>query len=131
MTATNAVIGSQDINFQDQDWQPSEVDNEATMQLCAIGSLCNAADFDAADTKKPVAERRIFGDATDQAVLRLTEQFRERSSAYLRQCWRMVYELPFDSKNKFMVRCYTNVDKDALRQTLSSDEVAKFTNTDL
>lgn len=43
----------------------------AIQQLRALGGLCNAGEFDAATWHLPLKERKISGDATDQAVLRL------------------------------------------------------------
>lgn len=50
----------------------------------------------------PIHERKINGDATDQAVLRLSESL--GSVAQLRQDWKKIFEIAFNSKNKFMVR---------------------------
>jgi sodium/potassium-transporting ATPase subunit alpha len=50
----------------------------------------------------PIQERKINGDATDQAVLRLAESL--GSVSQLRKDWKKVFEISFNSKNKFMVR---------------------------
>lgn len=50
----------------------------------------------------PIHERKINGDATDQAVLRLSESL--GSVAQLRQDWKKIFEIAFNSKNKFMIR---------------------------
>ncbi|KAF2647322.1 calcium ATPase [Lophiostoma macrostomum CBS 122681] len=68
-----------------------------------LSGLCNAAEFDAATMHLPVAERKINGDATDQAVLRMSESL-GGSVAKLRGEWEKVFEIGFNSKNKFMVR---------------------------
>ena len=73
-------------------------------QLRALSGLCNAAEFDAAASKLPLHDRPIFGDATDQAILRLSETLGSVSA--LRQMARRVYELAFNSKNKFMIRVF-------------------------
>ncbi|TGJ78132.1 hypothetical protein E0Z10_g10631 [Xylaria hypoxylon] len=43
-------------------------------QVRAIAALCNAAEFDAATIDMPPEERQVFGDATDQAILRFSER---------------------------------------------------------
>lgn len=70
--------------------------------LRLLSGLCNAGEFDAATMHLPISERKINGDATDQAILRLSEGL--GSVAELRQTWKKVFEIAFNSKNKFMVR---------------------------
>ncbi|KAJ4990386.1 h k atpase alpha [Stagonosporopsis vannaccii] len=67
-----------------------------------LAGLCNSGEFDAATMHLPVAERKINGDATDQALLRLSESL--GSVAELRRDYKKVFEIAFNSKNKFMVR---------------------------
>ncbi|KAL6705838.1 hypothetical protein ACN47E_006298 [Coniothyrium glycines] len=74
-------------------------------QLRILGGLCNSGEFDAATMHLPIAERKINGDATDQAVLRLSESL--GSVAELRRDWKKVFEIAFNSKNKFMIRLMT------------------------
>jgi sodium/potassium-transporting ATPase subunit alpha len=71
-------------------------------QVRILGGLCNSGEFDAATMHLPVSERRINGDATDQAVLRLSESL--GSVAELRRDYKKVFEIAFNSKNKFMIR---------------------------
>lgn len=71
-------------------------------QLQMVSALCNAASFDASTDGLPVAERKINGDATDTAILRFSEQIaavQHEISNYDR-----VYDIPFNSKNKWMLR---------------------------
>lgn len=79
------------------------------LRLCA--GLCNSGEFDAATMNLPLAERKINGDATDQAVLRLSESL--GSVAELRRDWKKVFEIAFNSKNKFMVRMMSPVSQEA------------------
>ncbi|KAI1372551.1 Na,H/K antiporter P-type ATPase [Hypoxylon crocopeplum] len=97
-------------------------------QVRVIAGLCNVAEFDAATMDMPVEERRVFGDATDQAVLRFSERF--GSVHHLRQCWQKTYELAFNSKNKFMIRTFSLFRRDCLRVTLSEHEVDDFGTDD-
>lgn len=71
-------------------------------ELAQSGALCNAAEFDAATNNLPVAERRVLGDATDQAILRFAETLCSVSN--IRNKWQAVYRIPFNSKDKFMVQ---------------------------
>lgn len=91
----------------------SRNNNKALMHVRAAGSLCNAADFDPATVHLPVHQRKTHGDPTDSAVLRFCESLDpdDKGSGNdgkgvqgARNTGRIVYEVPFNSKNKFMVR---------------------------
>jgi sodium/potassium-transporting ATPase subunit alpha len=58
-----------------------------------------------------IAERKINGDATDQALLRLSESL--GSVAELRRDYKKVFEIAFNSKNKFMVRLVSPASQNA------------------
>ncbi|KAF2856696.1 Na/K ATPase-like protein alpha 1 subunit [Plenodomus tracheiphilus IPT5] len=88
---------------------PSGNRDEVINQVRILGGLCNSGEFDAATMNLPIAERKINGDATDQAVLRLSESL--GSVSELRREWKKVFEIAFNSKNKFMVRLMTPADQ--------------------
>jgi sodium/potassium-transporting ATPase subunit alpha len=71
-------------------------------ELRVLAALCNAGEFDASTLHAPLSERKIHGDATDQAILRLSETL--GSVSEVRKGWRKLFEIGFNSKNKFMVR---------------------------
>ena len=85
-------------------------------EISLLSGLCNSGEFDAATMHLPISERKINGDATDQAVLRLAESL--GSVAELRRDWKKVFEIAFNSKNKFMVRLMSLVS-----QAASNDKV--------
>lgn len=74
-------------------------------ELSTIGSVCNAGEFDVATINQPLEDRNVFGDATDQAILRFAESM--TSVAESRSRWRNVYRIPFNSRNKFMAQVVT------------------------
>jgi sodium/potassium-transporting ATPase subunit alpha len=80
-------------------------------ELRMLAGLCNSGEFDAATMHLPISERKINGDATDQAVLRLAESL--GSVAELRRDWKKVFEIAFNSKNKFMIRLMSPATQDA------------------
>lgn len=80
-------------------------------QIRILGGLCNSGEFDAATMHLPVSERTINGDATDQAVLRLSESL--GSVAELRRDYKKTFEIAFNSKNKFMIRLMTPANQPA------------------
>lgn len=96
--------------------------------LRSIAALCNAAEFDASTTHLPISARHVYGDATDQAVLRFSETLGPVDE--LREKWKKIYELPFNSKNKFMIRTFTAVDPDVVSLALSPDEASRFQRED-
>jgi len=70
-------------------------------QLQFIAGMCNAAQFDASTNGLPIAQRKINGDATDGAILRFAEELGSINTFALH--WKLVFDLPFNSKNKYMV----------------------------
>jgi len=96
----------------------------AVDQLRSIAGLCNSGEFDAATTSLPLHERKINGDATDQAVLRLSESLGPVSE--LRQMWKKTFELAFNSKNKYMIRTLALAEPEGLKLALPSTEAATF-----
>jgi sodium/potassium-transporting ATPase subunit alpha len=79
----------------------------AVRSLHKIARLCNGAKFTAEDASSPIEERAIKGDATDTAILRFAESLSSPSagfdSATLVASHEQVLEIPFNSKNKWML----------------------------
>ncbi|KAI1262637.1 hypothetical protein F5Y18DRAFT_396864 [Xylariaceae sp. FL1019] len=136
MTVTQCTIGTHTITARRAEDELSEseaasiagIKTTGVGQVRAISALCNAAEFDAATSHLPLDDRRIFGDATDQAVLRFSESL--GSVHHMRQCWNKTYELAFNSKNKFMIRTFSLYKSDCLEETLSEREARGFKSTD-
>ncbi|KAI9832078.1 MAG: hypothetical protein M1826_002406 [Phylliscum demangeonii] len=101
----------------------------AVQQLRALAGLCNAGEFDATTAALPLHERVINGDATDQAVLRFSETLGPVSS--LRLMWKKVFDMAFNSKNKFMIRVLAPVDAAGLAVALPVREAEDFADGDL
>lgn len=100
-------------------------------QLASLSALCNGAEMDAAQADIPVEKRNIFGDATDTAVLRFSEIVAQGNVNYFRSCWKKVFELAFNSKNKFMIRCFAIARHEALDRTLTNQDATGFRDNDL
>ncbi|OZJ01483.1 hypothetical protein BZG36_05714, partial [Bifiguratus adelaidae] len=72
--------------------------------------LCCGAVFDSnASPDIPVSERPINGDATDSAVLRLAESIGHAQP--IRDKHAEIFQIPFNSKNKWMLTMYENPDR--------------------
>ncbi|SLM35767.1 h k atpase alpha [Lasallia pustulata] len=98
--------------------------SSAIEQLRAVAGLCNAGEFDAASVHLPLDERKVNGDATDQAVLRFSELL--GSVAELRRMWKKRFDLAFNSKNKFMIRVFSLVETEGLQVALPPSDVSRF-----
>lgn len=81
---------------------PNDLPNASVGVLRDVAGLCNAAEFDASTLDRPLHLTKIYGDPTDQAILRLSQSLGPVSE--LREQWKKVFEIAFNSKNKFMVR---------------------------
>ena len=97
----------------------------AFKELGQAGALCNGAEFDAATKALDLSLRRVFGDATDSAILRFAESV--LSVAASRQKWKQIYRIPFNSKDKYMVHVaeqnVANTDTENLKE---SNEVVLY-----
>jgi sodium/potassium-transporting ATPase subunit alpha len=98
--------------------------NNAIDQLRTVAGLCNAGEFDASTMHLPLSERKINGDATDQAILRFSESLSPVSE--LREQWTRKFELAFNSKNKFMIRLFASATEAGLPSALPESELSKF-----
>ncbi|KAF4979231.1 hypothetical protein FZEAL_4514 [Fusarium zealandicum] len=103
--------------------------NNSISQLRSIAGLCNAGSFDVATMRLPLHERVIHGDATDQAILRFSESLGDVSE--LRRCWKVKYELAFNSKNKYMIKAFGMSHPGGISLALPSDIGSIFGHGDV
>lgn len=103
--------------------------NNSIVQLRLIAGLCNSGDFDASTMNLPLRDRKINGDATDQAILRFSESLGPVSE--LRNLWRSSFELAFNSRKKFMIKTLSLVEEDGLKYAFSNTDAATFTSEDM
>ncbi|GJN71859.1 hypothetical protein Purlil1_4966 [Purpureocillium lilacinum] len=135
MTLTDCSIGTNNMTVKDLQEKMASSEKAGALgpfgQLGALAALCNAAELDAAQADVSIDKRNIFGDATDTAVLRFSESLSAGNVGYFRGCWQRVFELAFNSKNKFMIRCFNISRREALQNTLHADAAASFSDSDL
>ncbi len=103
--------------------------NNSLDQLRAVAGLCNAGQFDVATMDRPIHDRVVHGDATDQSILRFSETLGPVSE--LRRDWQTKYQLAFNSKNKFMIQALGLVHPSGLAQALPADTAAIFQPNDM
>ncbi|KAK6222710.1 hypothetical protein LQW54_000891 [Pestalotiopsis sp. IQ-011] len=137
MTVTECTIGTSTVTTEDAEHQlgrkvtpdSAPTATSGISQMRALSALCNAAEFDAATNNLPVEQRRIYGDATDQAILRFSEKL--GSVSHMRQCWQKTFDLAFNSKNKYMIRAFSLFKNDCLAATLPQSEADAFKQGDI
>ncbi|KAF2399720.1 calcium ATPase [Trichodelitschia bisporula] len=108
MTVTDVLVDRQSLTanaatgLTSLEQPPNTAPVPALHLLATLSALCNAADFDPTTMHLPFSLRKIIGDATDTAILRLAESLSPVSA--LRDAWRRVFRIAFNSRNKFMVQ---------------------------
>ncbi|CDO77112.1 hypothetical protein BN946_scf184592.g8 [Trametes cinnabarina] len=117
-TLTVGKMSVQNVAFLDAEFQVDTVKQSysakdapsapaAFIALHQVARLCNSAKFDSATTHLPVEERHVKGDATDTAVLRFSEDLSIPSlglaSTSLLASYAKTFEIPFNSRNKWML----------------------------
>lgn len=83
--------------------------NQASVALHRAALLCNDASFDPTTIHLPIHERKIQGNATDTAVFRFAASGAAGDS--LKKTTQRIFEVPFNSKNKWMLALFQSDDK--------------------
>lgn len=123
MTVTDCFIGSEEMNpavARETIEDTKAALRPAVKQMRSLAGLCNAASFDVTTLNKPLAERIINGDATDQAVLRFSESLGPVGET--RSLWHKRFEIAFNSKNKFMIRMFTLAEPQGIDDALATND---------
>lgn len=121
-TLTENKMSVNSIGFVDKECTRidiSSIDQPAVFDELNKGmALCNDAFFDPSSDAVLPSERSVQGNATDAAVLRLSASL--PGSEEIKASFRRVYDIPFNSKNKFMLTVMrSNSDK----ATTTADEM--------
>lgn len=80
----------------------------AIQEMHRASSLCNDASFDPLSAHLPVLERNVHGNATDGSILKFAESVQE--GAGVRASFPKVYQIPFNSQNKWMLTLHRGPD---------------------
>ncbi|KAI8817013.1 calcium ATPase transmembrane domain M-containing protein [Fimicolochytrium jonesii] len=80
----------------------------AMSSLYAVATLGNGATFDQTTMELPIDERTVKGDATDAAILRFATAHPDAGS--LVASHQELFEIPFNSKNKWMMTVQRHLD---------------------
>jgi len=128
MTASDCCIGTKKMLPAEAIAGIAKLEDSAAAnmikQLRAVAAICNAGEFDVTTTNRPLPDRTILGDATDQAVLRFSESLGPVRET--RRLWRKRFDLSFNSKNKFMIRVNSLIEPGGLEDALPALEASSF-----
>lgn len=130
MVVTDYLVGSRTLVTAEAEKQglngssTESAQQTALKQMQVVGAVCNAGEFDAKTYHLPLQDRKIIGDATDQAVLRFSEMLGPVTQA--QSLWRKRFDLPFNSKSKFALRVLSAADSQAVSTTISRGEANGF-----
>ncbi|KAB5526436.1 cation-transporting ATPase pma1 [Coniochaeta sp. 2T2.1] len=90
----------------------SEKPSQSVAKLHLAGALCNDATFDPTSLNLPVSERIVQGNATDAAALRFFASADGDKFDGLQRTQSRVFQIPFNSKNKWMLTMFRVSDTD-------------------
>eukprot|EP01132_Coremiostelium_polycephalum_P002231 gene2231-2750_t len=105
---TTPDLVCQDLNYNsssnNNEGSPSTISN-AYNQIKYASILCNNSTWDANTMEKDISVRQINGDATDSAIFRFGHTLLNAnpSGIELDSSFHRLHDLPFNSKNKFMM----------------------------
>ncbi|KAG0166809.1 hypothetical protein DFQ30_006764 [Apophysomyces sp. BC1015] len=112
-------VACRDVIVRDGDEGTGSVSHQL-LHLQAASALCNGSTFDPETMDKEVHLRTTFGDATDSAILRFAETVNPNHTVKdVRAQAEKIFEIPFNSKNKWMLAVYRPLDQH-LANTLST-----------
>ncbi|KAJ1946349.1 hypothetical protein FBU59_002049, partial [Linderina macrospora] len=101
MTVVHAGFIDTDVSTDDLKTRFDTGKDVAVQRLYDTAALCNGSSFDPATMDKPIADRRVNGDATDSSILRFAEHLQPVAKAQGK--YSKLFEIPFNSKNKWML----------------------------
>ncbi|KAI0088963.1 calcium ATPase transmembrane domain M-containing protein [Irpex rosettiformis] len=113
-TLTMGKMSVQNIAFLDQEYAAEDIQKRLEIgdgstpptvkDLHMVARLCNGARFEEPSSEaESLEERAVKGDATDTAVLRFSESLPTLDSAALVDSHEKLFEIPFNSRNKWML----------------------------
>jgi len=129
MVVTDCAIGAVKMTAEEAGQKLGSMEGRAINQLRTVAGLCNAGQFDMATMDRPLQERVVHGDATDQAILRFSELL--GPVVELRRWWRTKYHLAFNSKNKYMIQVFGIANPEGLTVALPEGVAAIFQPGDM
>lgn len=102
---------------EDQSGASFDKSSDTWKSLARIAALCNRAVFKADQDHVPILKRECSGDASESALMKYVE-LSEGSVKEMREKYKKVAEIPFNSTNKYQVSVHENPDPDDKRHIL-------------
>ncbi|KAJ5902259.1 hypothetical protein N7495_002787 [Penicillium taxi] len=100
-------LGMVDWEFKTEDLVSDMESSEGLSNLLRASVLCNDAFFDTTTLSLPTHARKVNGNATDAAVLRLADSAGAAAPQNL-EPYERVHQIPFNSKNKWMLTMHVD-----------------------
>lgn len=116
MFVASAAVGTEGFNLTDAA-DPDFSRSVGLNQLVAACGLCNNASFEEEDKNAPIKQRKANGDATDIALLRFSTEYANQKYPNLQSTYSVSAEIPFNSKNKWMVKIIKPKEKEIHEET--------------
>jgi sodium/potassium-transporting ATPase subunit alpha len=114
MTVTDFLVGEKELSNSDLVKELRTISNQSEsaffpslVEFAKISGLCNDGEFDATTIHLPAEKRKVFGNITDQAILRFAEGIYPVHDARIE--WKTMFRMPFNSKSKFMIHVIERV----------------------
>ena len=125
-SSTNNQKSTTKLNKED-----NKKDTPAFKQLVALASLCNDATFAEDDengnkiinkNKIPICQRPANGDATDISLLKFSTEHLNGDENSIRDNFNVLFDIPFNSKNKWMMKVVMMKNLEKYNEQFSSNE---------
>ncbi|XP_070549083.1 sodium/potassium-transporting ATPase subunit alpha-3-like isoform X2 [Ptychodera flava] len=111
----NAIVEAD--TTEDQSGNAHDRSSDTWIALSRIAGLCNRSEFKAGQDGIPLLKRETTGDASESALMKCVE-LTVGSVKEMRQSYKKVAEIPFNSTNKYQVSVHENADKEDKRHLL-------------
>jgi sodium/potassium-transporting ATPase subunit alpha len=105
MSVAHIFCGQNLFEIGDETRKLHENQDKAFAEITRIAGLCNRAIFEESTINLPLQQRQIHGDASDRGILLFAEEYRRVNP--LRDSYTKKAEIPFNSKNKWMLNIWT------------------------
>ncbi|KAL0489076.1 sodium/potassium-transporting ATPase subunit alpha [Acrasis kona] len=114
MSVLHLVNGMRMLELGDETRRLFELKDKAFTELVRICAVCNRAVFDEKTKDLPTSQRVIIGDASDTGIMKFAEEYIRVEPARLQ--YPKLLEIPFNSKNKWMLNIWNMDGKVTLLQ---------------
>jgi len=114
MTVLHLVNGMRMLEMGDSCRKLYDEKDCAFTELVRISAICNRAKWDESTKDLPTQQRLIIGDASDTGIMQFAEEFLRVDAA--REQFTKLLEIPFNSKNKWMLNIWNQNNQSVLYQ---------------